>query len=358
MAKGLLRRVVSDTGVSGIKRLRSLFLSRLLRLIVRSELLSSLYYALLSNAFGREHRGVISGLLKYGEEPRTVQETQYLLRRNIHGLEKGLLMKPRRDVFAVGYIEETVRRYEQAVLAIGMDIAASSELKWAHDVLTRYFEVVASHPVIDKARSRFLSVKPAFQCEISCVPYKRDLNRPPSVSYEDLLALADRRRSVRWYLQKPVPRELIDKAISVASLSPSACNRQPFEFRVLDDPGLVQQVASLPMGTKGFRDNIPVIVVVVGELRAYFSERDRHVIYIDGALASMALMYALETLGLSSCALNWPDIGSLEREMSKLLGLEPDERVVMLISVGYPDPDGMVAYSQKKDLKLLRRYNA
>lgn len=357
MGKGLLRRVVSESSVKRMKRLRSLFLTRLLRLIVRSELLSSLYYAFLSNAFRREHRGVISGLLKYGEEPRTVQETQYLLRRNIHGLEKGLLMKPRRGIFAVGYIEETVTCYEQAVLARGVDIAASGELRWAHDVLTRYFEVVGSHPVIDKARSRFLSLKPAFQCEISCVPYKRDLNHPPSVSYEDLLALADRRRSVRWYLQERVPRELIDKAISVASLSPSACNRQPFEFRVFDDPGLVQQVASLPLGTKGFSENIPVIVVVVGKLRAYFSERDRHLIYIDGALASMTLMYALETLGLSSCALNWPDIGCLEREMSRLLGLEPDERVVMLMSVGYPDPDGMVACSQKKDLEVLRRYN-
>jgi hypothetical protein len=30
----------------------------------------------------------------------------------------------------------------------------------------------------------------------------------------------------------------------------------------------------------------------------------------------------------------------------------------MMIGIGYPDPDGLVPYSQKKPLELLRRYNA
>ena len=74
-------------------------------------------------------------------------------------------------------------------------------------------------------------------------------------------------------------------------------------------------------------------------------------------MASMAFMYALETVGLASCGLNWHDSGTQEKRMSSLLGLSPSERVIMLISIGYPDPDGMVAYSQKKDLELLRSYN-
>jgi nitroreductase len=96
---------------------------------------------------------------------------------------------------------------------------------------------------------------------------------------------------------------------------------------------------------------------VVGNLSGYARERDRHIIYIDGGLASMSFMLALETLGLSSCGINWPDIPKKEEEMASLLNLDPHERVVMLIAVGYPDPDGMVASSQKKDLDLIRRYN-
>lgn len=325
--------------------------------IVKSKLLCSFYYTIISNVFGREHQSCIYGQLKYLEHSQTAQESQYLLRRNIHRLEKGLIMRPRRSIFAVDYITETLKSYEQTLLAKDTYTCDSSELQWAHDVLAQYFTVVASHPVIDEAKSKFLALKPLSQNKILHIPYKRDLTHPSSVSYDDLSKLAYRRRSVRWYLQESVPRELIDKAVAVTALTPSACNRQPFEFRIFDEPQLVRKVASIPMGTKGFSDNFPVIAVVIGKLRAYFSERDRHVIYIDAALASMSFMYALETLGLSSCPINWPDIESQERQMSELLGLEPDERPIMLISLGYPDPDGMVAYSQKKTLAQLRRYN-
>jgi nitroreductase len=140
-------------------------------------------------------------------------------------------------------------------------------------------------------------------------------------------------------------------------MSPSACNRQPFEFRVFDDPELVEKVAKLPAGTKGFAHNFPVIIVLVGELRNYYGERDRHLIYIDASLAAMSFVYAAETLGLSTCCINWPDIEEYEQEADEVLGLEPDQRPVMFIAVGYPDSDGMVAYSQKKPNRQICRFN-
>ena len=173
----------------------------------------------------------------------------------------------------------------------------------------------------------------------------------------DLISLAKRRRSVRWFLPRPVPREMIDAAIEVAGQSPSACNRQPFQFRIFDDPELVQRVVQLPMGTAGYGHNIPVMVVLIGQQRNYFDERDRHLIYIDGSLATMGFVYALEAQGLSSCCINWPDIESREAALGELLGLSGDERAVMCLAVGYPDPEGLVAYSQKKPLGQLRRYN-
>ena len=339
----------------------------LLTLVVKSRFLSSLYYILYSNAFTREQQGVIYGILKNLEEQESINESQYLLRRNIHRIEKGILMRPRRNMFAENYIEKTVECYEKAVLKQQSINPDQGELLWAHDVLNQYFEIVTSNPQIEQLKNKFISLEHLLQNyqdylrdsqnDNIRVPYRRNLSHPSSVSYDNLLKLAYRRRSVRWYLRKPVPRHLIDQAIAIAALSPSACNRQPFEFRIYDQPELVEKVSSIPMGTKGFSHNFPVVAVLVGKLRAYVSERDRHVIYIDGALSAMSFMYALETLGLSSCPINWPDIESLERKMATLVGLEPDERVVMLISLGYPDPEGMVAYSQKKSLDQLRRYN-
>lgn len=105
------------------------------------------------------------------------------------------------------------------------------------------------------------------------------------------------------------------------------------------------------MGTTGYADNIPLLIAVVGDLSAYFDERDRHVIYIDSSLSAMSFTLALETLGLSSCIINWPDIEIKEKKIQSILKLDNYQRVTMLISVGYADPEGMIPFSCKKDVK-------
>lgn len=357
--KAVLKRVLPGSWIASLRQRAQRASLGSSRWFARSRSLSHLYYAF-SGAFRRETHGVLYGRWKYLQDVRSPGQSQFLLRRNVHRLEKGLVSRPRRAVFATGYIGETVTAFGRALAASPDGITPASELRWAHDVLRAYFDVNASDPRVDAARREFERVMAGLGEEDrgeSLTPYARRLEGEAPVGYEALKELAVRRRSVRWYDQKPVPRELIDKAIDIAALSPSACNRQPFEFRVFDDPALVQKVASIPGGTRGFNQNFPVIVVVVGRLRAYFAERDRHLIYIDGSLAAMAFMFALETVGLSSCGINWPDVPEKERAMAKALSLEPDERPVMLISLGYPDPTGMVPYSQKKPLDQLRSYN-
>jgi len=71
----------------------------------------------------------------------------------------------------------------------------------------------------------------------------------------------------------------------------------------------------------------------------------------------MTFMLALETLGLSSCPINWPDIEALEKRMEKALGLEGHQRPIMCMAVGYPDPEGMVAFSEKRNIDEIRKYN-
>lgn len=108
------------------------------------------------------------------------------------------------------------------------------------------------------------------------------------------------------------------------------------------------------MGTAGFSENFQCVIVIVGDLSAYPFEKDRHIIYIDGALASMQLQLALETLGLSSCSINWPDIERHESEMANELQLEKYERPIMLLAVGYADGDALVPYSDKKKSSHVR----
>ena len=71
----------------------------------------------------------------------------------------------------------------------------------------------------------------------------------------------------------------------------------------------------------------------------------------------MSFMLALETLGLSSCSINWPDIEDKEIIMEKHLNLNKYQRPLMCMAVGYPDMEGKVAFSQKRSINNIRRYN-
>jgi nitroreductase len=302
----------------------------------------------------REIHAVHKGTRVYREQTQGQHGCNGMLRRNIHRLEKGLIMQPRRNIFAREYIEETVEQFHKHLHKTSCMDQDPSTL-WFHDVLERYFQVVDSCVEIDRAKGRFLTAAPLEPTGKSPRPYK---NIPASgIPFQDFLVLCRKRRSVRWYLPDPVPRELVNQALTAAALSPSACNRQPFVFHIFDAPEEVSRIASIPMGTVGFSQQFPMIAVVVGDLSHYQDGRDRHVIYIDASLASMAFMLALETLGLASCPINWPDIEAKECEMQKALSLELYQRPVMLISIGYADPDGLVPYSEKKSLNELSQYH-
>jgi len=342
-------------------RINFIKLNVLPRYFIATPFLSSVYYLFLSPKFRREQHATLVGKVKHLKEMKNEEFNRFTLIRNIHRIEKGLLMKPRRKVFALDYIDETLTIF----LNIWDEQKANTDkqYKWFSDVLAEYFSKSGEYELLYHHKKKFeatvnsnLSIIQKNINEKS-IPYYRLPKDKPDLSYEQFFKLTRHRRSVRWFLNQKVPRELIDAAILAANQSPSACNRQPFQYRVIDDPVLRKEVADLPMGIRGYADNIPVLIVVVGNLSAYFDERDRHVIYVDASLANMTLMLALETLGLSSCAINWPDIESLEQKMKKVLGLSTYERPIMCLALGYPDPKGMVAYSEKRNLDDLRKYN-
>lgn len=323
-----------------------------------NRLFTHIYYTFLPLSFNREQAAVFRGRRNYYRDKFSPDVTHVGLRRNVHRIEKALIMKNRRPVFAADYIGETVRFYaasvKQSIARTGsMEL---SELQWSHDVLAEYFRVVdASNPRVASAKETFLAQPTPAESPAPKIPHTK--KNTTSISYEDFLAMTENRRSVRWFQDKKVPREAIDKAMMAARQSPTACNRLPYEFRVFDDKEMVQKVAAVPFGTAGWDSNIPCIIVIVGKLSSYFSPRDRHAFYIDSSLAAMSFIFALETQGLSSTLINWPDLEPVELKMQKLLGLDFTERVVMLMAVGYADPKEHVPYSQKKELDTIRTYN-
>lgn len=287
----------------------------------------------------------------------------YLLRRNTHRLEKALIMRPRRGVFALGYIEETVQMYQYVA---GLPERDDSLVRWASDVLAEYFSVVdcdgsfvleSSGELFRQVNSRLVrSDEKPVRGRAQLAPYLSSDRGDVGVAIEAMEQLAMARRSCRWFLPGRVSREVVDRAIGVALLSPSACNRQPFRYVVLDRKSDAVGLASIVAGTKGFVENLSGVIAVVGSFDAFAGFADRHVPYIDASLATMALQFAFEAQGVGTCCINWPDREGQDRNGSAYLGLKDSERILMLIAYGNPDPEGMVPFSHKKDIGQMRSY--
>ncbi len=83
----------------------------------------------------------------------------------------------------------------------------------------------------------------------------------------------------------------------------------------------------------------------------FIHENGSRTIYIDASLAAMNFMMALETMGLSSCPINWPDIEEREQLIAKEFNLQPSEKGIMFISIGYPLNKGGIPFSAKKSVE-------
>ena len=227
--KKVLKFILPYSLQTYIKKLLVIFDNYIASIAYKKNFLSTLYYCLFNLQFYREHKAVLAGKNIYKKKLNKFGTNQYLLRRNIHRIEKGLIMKPRRNVFAESFIQETVDAFNKAIYLNMINI---EEKNWAKEVLTKYFQVVGDTYKINIAKKDFDKNLKSNNQILKRIPYKFKQLLKSDVKYEDLKKLFIRRRSVRWYEDIEVKNDLIDKAIDIAALAPSACNRQPYTFYV------------------------------------------------------------------------------------------------------------------------------
>ena len=354
--KKILKKIAPTIVIEWLKKARLSASLVFLPLINKNKIFANFYYIFVQK-FSGEQLAVIRGRRAYYQSLENIGSSCALLRRNTHRLEKGLIMRPRRSVFAEDYIQETVECYNEVVRIPLFD---ENEKKWAGDVLEQYFTLVRKTKITDEARKVYVLAREHYETattelnkkskgRLAYIPYIHTDLPSSSIKFDQLKVLFHKRRSVRWYKDQNVPFNVVQQAVNVASLAPSACNRQPYTFHFCNNKSKAVSIAKCAGGTSGFAENLPAIIVVVGDLSVYPLEEDRHLIYIDGSLATMQLMLALETLGLSTCSINWQDSEENENKIREIVELKDYERIVMLLSVGYADPQGGIPYSQKKN---------
>src|SRR5690606_38597520 len=156
-----------------IKVKRSIFVNVYMsRYFIGSPWIGSFFYAVFSAKFRRENYAVLNGKIEHLKNSK--KANIYTLIRNTHRLEKGLLMRPRRDVFAADYIKETVDNFEPFYLSATN--IEETQLQWSFDVLSEYFSVAGNHSIIDKQRDRFRELVGNKEVDITkckLIPYHR-----------------------------------------------------------------------------------------------------------------------------------------------------------------------------------------
>jgi nitroreductase len=142
---------------------------------------------------------------------------------------------------------------------------------------------------------------------------------------EKLLEFIKHRRSIRSFEQSEIAEDAIEMILEAGRWTPSASNRQPWEFIVIKDKEILKEIASSAM-YGNFVKRAPMAIAIVGKK----SISPKWYI-IDTSLVSMNMMLMAWSLGIGTC---W--IGSMDREKAKeILKLNEDDYVLTILPFGY-----------------------
>jgi nitroreductase len=154
---------------------------------------------------------------------------------------------------------------------------------------------------------------------------------------DTFLAIASK-RDQRQYADREIPEDVVERILQAGRITGSAQNRQPWRFVVLESPEARKQVAQTvyaPGNVEGSK--LAVAIVVKGNPG------------FDSGRCAQNMMLAAWNDGVTSCPNGMPDAAAT----GLALGLGDDERVINVLSFGYP-ADGRTAADRPAEAWLGR----
>lgn len=150
-----------------------------------------------------------------------------------------------------------------------------------------------------------------------------------------------KRRSVRKFDSRPVEREKILACLEAVRLAPSAENKQPWRFVVLDDPAVKQAFGETAFSgiyrPTRWALNAPVLVVLLAELDIVAHRLGKWIqgtpfYLIDMGIAGEHFVLEAQSLGLGTCWIGWFHA----KKAGKFLKVSRKYRVCGALALGYP----------------------
>lgn len=141
------------------------------------------------------------------------------------------------------------------------------------------------------------------------------------MNFEEVLL---KRRSIRRYKDAPVPREKTLKILEAARIAPSASNKQPWHFIVVENRETIKQLAKSEWAAKA-----PLMIVGLAD-----QEASPNWCSNDLGIAFEHIALAATNLGLGTC---WMGQTGREDLIRKLLDVPDKLRPVAVMPIGVPD---------------------
>lgn len=141
------------------------------------------------------------------------------------------------------------------------------------------------------------------------------------------------RRSIRKFTSEPIPDDIIQQLLESAMAAPSACNKRPWEFYVIRNPELVEQLHHV---SRYSNMNSTLIIIVAGNDKRSLNHKDNDFWIQDCAAATENILLTVTELGLGACWCGLYPMVTPTKSVRKLLGLEEHIIPMAMIQVGYP----------------------
>lgn len=163
------------------------------------------------------------------------------------------------------------------------------------------------------------------------------------------------RRSVRKYTDQKIDKKILTEILTAAQYAPTAHNKQPWEFLVVDDKEVLAHLRSIQRWTS-FAKDAACVVFVLGDVNQSFSRnKDSETwsfVDIDCALATENLLLAAHAKGIGTCYCGAAPMQKVVDDLKEYLHLPENIRPFAIVTMGYPDENPKQPEDRFKEEKI------
>ena len=162
----------------------------------------------------------------------------------------------------------------------------------------------------------------------------------------DIFTAIKTRKSVREYLDIPIPEDLIAGIVEAGSFAPSAGDKQNWKFVVVRDQSRKNDIAT-DCNEQYWMAKAPVHIVICsdeGMNQKFFGKRSQLYSIQNCAVAAENMLLAAHSMDIGACFVSQFD----EIELANDIGLSSNARVQGIITLGYPTEHEVHKRQQKK----------